>query len=336
MTIPYRVQRGLIRFFTTLGVLALICIAGFAAWMLWLNRYVVYTDDGAKLDFNLSFDNLQGVIATPPASQPDISISYGNTDELLEQAGALKQVSGFTVTMEMLTGDAFAATKSALDALPEGSTVMMDVRNVRGEFYYTSSLGRTANKVDGEAVKEVIRSLRAKGCYLIARFSPFRDRWYFLDDEMGRVPYGLPVKGGNGSLWEDVSIKGMSHYWFDPTSTGALNFIVQVTTELRNLGFSEVVYTDFRFPDTDKIRFDGDRNDALQSAAETLVRACSSDTFAVSFSGNILTLPQGRCRLYLEGVPAGEIPELVASLTVETPEIQLVFLTDTMDTRYDD
>lgn len=336
MTIPYRVRRGLVRFFTTLCVLALICIAGFAAWMLWLNRYVVYTDDGAKLDFSLTFDSVSGEIATPPASGPNVSISYGNTDELLEQAGALKQLLGYTVTMDMLTEPQFAATKAALEALPENATVLLDIRNVRGEFYYTSSLGQTAKKVDGEAVGELLRSLQAKGCYLIARFPAFRDRWYFLDDEMGRVPYGLPLKGGNGSLWEDVSIKGLSHYWFNPASTGALNFLVQITTELRKLGFDEVVYSDFRFPNTDKIRFDGDKDEALNSAAATLVKACATDSFTVSFSGNITTLPQGRCRLYLENVAAGDIPGVVASLTTETPETQIVFLTDTMDTRYED
>lgn len=336
MNIPYRVRRGLQRFFITTGILILVFIAGFAAWMLWLNRYVVYTDDGAKLDFSLTFDDIQGVIAQPPAPGPDVSISYGNTDELLEQAGALKQLSGFVVTADMLTGNNFAATKAALESLPEGATVLMDVRNVRGEFYYTSSLGKAANKVDTEAVTQVIRSLQDKGCYLIARFPAFRDRWYFLADEMGRVPYGLPLKGGNGSLWEDVSISGMSHYWFNPASTGTQNFLVQIATELRSLGFDEVVFSDFRFPNTEKIKFEGDRDEALNHAAETLVKACASDSFVVSFSGNLTALPQGRSRLYFDGVVAGDIPALVETLTVETPETQLVFLTDTMDTRYDD
>ena len=335
MTIPYRIRRGLQRFFVTLCVLAIIGLAAFAAWMLWLNRYVIYTDEGAKLDFNLSFDHTQGVIAQSPAAGNDVSISYGDPDELTGlPTGALTQMEGWVVTADMLTIKNLPATKTALEALPAGSTVLLDVRNVRGEFYYNSSLGRAPDGVNAADVNELIRSVQDKGCYLIARFPAFRDRWYFLADEAGRVPYGLPLKGGNGSLWEDVSIKGLSHYWFNPASTGTLNYLVQIVTELRNLGFDEVVFSDFRFPNTEKIKFSDDKLQALNEAAQTLVRSCATDSFAVSFASSQITLPEGRCRLYMENVAAADIPELVSSLTLTDPATQLVFLTDLLDTRY--
>ena len=81
MTSPYRVRRGLQRFFITTAVLALVCIVAFGAWMLWLSRYVVYTDDGAKLDFSLTFDHAEGEIARPPEKENNVSISYGNTED---------------------------------------------------------------------------------------------------------------------------------------------------------------------------------------------------------------------------------------------------------------
>lgn len=335
MTIPYRIRRALQRFAVTLGVLAVLSAVALAAWMLWLNRYVIYTDEGAKLDFNLSFNHAEGQIAQPPAPGPDVNISYGDTDELLgTPSGSLQQMEGVVVTADMLTNQNFAATKAALEALPVGSTVLLDVRNVRGEFFYLSSLGRNADKIDAASVSALIGDLHKKGCYTIARFPAFRDRWYFLADETGRVPYGLPLKGGNGSLWEDVSIKGLSHYWFNPASTGTLNFLVQIVTELRSLGFDEVVFSDFRFPNTEKIKFTGDKTQALNEAAQTLVRSCATDGFAVSFVGTHFTLPEGRCRIYLENVAAADIPTVVASLTLENAAAQLVFLTDTLDTRY--
>ena len=335
MTIPYRVRRGLQRFFITAGVLALVFLVAFGAWMLWLSRYVVYTDDGAKLDFSHTFDHSDGEIARPPEGGLNVSISYGNTDDLISlPSETLNKLEGYTVTTDMLKSDKFAATKAALDALPSGSTVLLDVRNVRGEYSYSSALGRGVNKVYTSAVDELIRSLRQKNCYLIARFPAFRDRWYFLDDEAGRVPYGLPLAGGNGSLWEDVSIQNLSHYWFNPASTGTLNYLVQIVSEIKNLGFNEVVFDDFRFPNTEKIKFSGDKLETLNSAAETLVQACASDSFVVSFVSSQITLPSTRCRVYLEGVSAADIPELVATLNLETPETQLVFLTELMDTRF--
>lgn len=336
MNIPYRVRRGLQRAFVTLGVLALLGLTVFAAWMLWLNRYVIYTEEGAKLNFHTPFNPNQGVLAQPPAPRPSVPISYGNTDDLMDlPSTVLKKLEGWVITTDMLEKDSLAATQAALETLPEGSTVLLDVRNVRGEFYYPSTLGQNAKKIDANAVSNLIKSLQNKGCYLIARFPAFRDRWYILEDERTRVPYGLPLKGGNGSLWEDVSIPAMSHYWLSPASDGALNFLVQIVTELRTIGFDEVVFSDFRFPNTEKIKFSGDQVEALNNAAKTLVQACGSDTFTVSFVSKQITLPEGRCRLYFEDVSASEIPELVASLTLTDPASQLVFLTDLLDTRYE-
>lgn len=336
MTIPYRVRRGLQRFFITAGILLLLFLVAFSAWMLWLNRYVVYTDEGAKLDFSQLFNPVGGQIATPPAPGPDVHISYGNTDELTGlPAGSLKQMEGWVVTAEMLTGDKFAATKAALESLPLGSTVLLDVRNVRGEFFYSSYLGQNPKKVDAAAVTALIKELHSRECYLIARFPAFRDRWYILEDEMGRVPYGLPLKGGNGSLWEDTSIPNLSHYWLNPTSTGALNFLVQIVTELKNVGFDEVVFSDFRFPNTEKIKFEGDKTEALNEAAQTLVQACATKNFAVSFTGSHFTAPEGRVRIYLENVAAADIQQAASAITLENPSAQIVFLTDTLDTRYE-
>ena len=335
MTIPYRVRRGFLRFLTATGVLALVAIVALSAWLVWLSRYVVYTDDGAKLDFSLSLAFPAGELAQPPEQSPEVNISYGNSDELsTSPSGALAQLEGWVVTYNMLTKENWPDTKAALQALPANSTVLFDVRNVRGEFFYSSQLGRSSSKVEASAITELFRELNGKGHYLIARFPAFRDRWYFLEDERGRVPYGLPLAGGTGSLWEDVSIQGMSHYWFNPASTGTQNFLVQIVTELRNMGFDEVVLSDFRFPNTSKIKFEGDKAEALNQAAQTLVKACATGGFTVSFADTSITLPQGRCRLYFEDVAAAEIAGVVNSVTVDNPATQIVFLTDLLDTRY--
>ena len=337
MTIPYRVRRGIQRLLTTLGVLALISIAVLIAWLLWLSRYVIYTTEGAKLDFSLSLEYAQGEHAKPPIPGPGVNISYGNTDDLDNlPAGTLTKLSGWVVTADMLTKANFDATKAILDSLPEKSTILLDVRNVRGEAFYTTTLGRTSTNVDAQAVSALIQELVSKNHYLIARFSPWRDRWYILEDERTRVPYGLPLAGGNGSLWEDVSVRNLSHYWLNPASTGAQNHVVQIITELREMGFSEVVFSDFRFPNTDKIAFDGDKLSALNQAADTLLKASGSDSFAISFMSEQITLPEGRCRLYLDNVMASDIASVVEKLELSNPGVQVVFFTELMDTRFED
>ena len=334
MTIPYRIRRGLQRFLITAGVVTLLAIVALVAWMLWLSRYVIYTDEGAKLDFGQSFEHAEGQIAQPPSARPSIPISYGNTDELLNTPNTeLTQIIGYAITTDMLTNQ-LPEVQAALADLPAGSVVLMDVKNLRGEFYYASSLGRNSTKVDTEAIPQLIRDLKAKGCYLIARLPAFRDYWYFIDDQRAHVPHGLSKTDGS-ALWEDKSVKNNLHYWFNPASTGTQNYLVQMITELSSLGFDEVVLSDFRFPNTENIEFTGDKTEALNQAAKTLTQACTTDKFTLSFVSSQITLPEGRCRLYYENVAATDIPQLVASLNLENPGAQLVFLTDLMDTRYD-
>ena len=332
MTIPYRVRRGLRRFFVTLGVLAILSAVALAVWLMWLSRYVIYTDEGARLDFGLSMSYPQGEVAKPSATRPSVQISYGDSDELLNQGqSGFVQLKGYTISCEMLTEN-LPGVQSAVANLPAGSQVMLDVKNNKGEFMYSTALGRNPQNVDIAGVAALIDQLKQKDCYLIARLPAFRDYWYFLDDETTRVPYGLPKASGNGALWLDAS--GPS-YWFNPASTGAQNFLLQIVNELRAMGFDEVVFSEFRFPNTDQIRFEGDRTEALNRAAKTLVQACASDNFTLSFTGSHLTLPQGNCRLYLENCAAADIVNLVPQLGLENPEAQVVFITDLMDTRYD-
>ena len=127
-------------------------------------------------------------------------------------------------------------------------------------------------------------------------------------------------------------------YWLDPTSDGTLNYLIQIVNELKGLGFDEVVFTDFCFPDTQKILFDGDRTAAINNAAENLAIICSSGSFCVSFVSNdpLFRLPDRRCRLYRTGVAAADVRYAAEASGVADPAINLVFLTETNDTRYDD
>ena len=47
------------------------------------------------------------------------------------------------------------------------------------------------------------------------------------------------------------------------------------------------------------------------------------------------TLPEGRYRLYLKDVSAAGISQAAAQATMDEPEIRLVFLAESGDTRYE-
>ena len=80
-----------------------------------------------------------------------------------------------------------------------------------------------------------------------------------------------------------------------------------------------------------------ERGVTITSAATTLLANCGADNFVLSFVGTTTSfpLPDGRTRLYLSGVQAGEVAAKASQVTFENPETRLVFLCDTNDTRFD-
>lgn len=66
MSIPYRTRRVLNRLGLVLMIFLLVGVIAWLCWVVWLERYVVYTADGASLDFEHSSQDIIGEVATPP------------------------------------------------------------------------------------------------------------------------------------------------------------------------------------------------------------------------------------------------------------------------------
>ncbi len=336
MSIPYRTRLGLRRFFVAIVVILVFTGLLLLCWFLWLNRYVVYSKDGAKLDFSLSVQHAPGEVPVQPDPYPTIAVHDKTPDDDLDEnlPTELVRFSGYYVTVADLRED-LDKVIDQLAALPKGSTIMLELKDVKSYVYYTSEHAAQKPDFDTARVDALVQQLQQQGHYIIAKIPAFQEYHYILENERQRVPYGLPHIQGNGSLWLDRS---NGCYWMNPESDGTLTYLIRLIVELRGMGFDEVVLSDFRFPETDQIRFDGDKMQALTQAAATLVKTCSTDRFCLSFvrSSADLTLPEGRTRLYLTGVTAANADDEAAKTTFADPSIQVVFLTETADTRYED
>lgn len=332
MNLSYKTRRRISRLFKAVVITAVVAAILWLFWIIWVGRYIVYTKDGARLDFSLSPTFPSGVVAGEPTRSPTVHIVYDEPQESLplpptvEKAG----ISGYYVDPEQLKSD-IPGLLEQLKALPKGTAVLLDVKNIKGHFYYTSGIGKEASSVDNEQMDQLLSWLLGSELYVIGRIPAFQDYEYGLNN----VEHGLPKKGGNGSLWLD---RDNSTYWLDPTSNGALEYITQVTMELRLMGFDEVVYTDFRLPETDEIQFDADPAQAIADAAAVLADTCSSDRFWVSFQSSdpSFPLPEGSSRLYLEGVAAENLDAITDQAVTADPAIHLLFLTTTHDNRFEE
>lgn len=325
MKLPYRTRQRLIRISIILLVVAFVALLIAGLWLLWVKRYIVYTRDGAKLDFDLPEELPKGQEAEPPKEEDLPPLYFVTEEDALANSTELLQLKGYYADAEALKD--IPAVKAQIQQLEAGTAVMVDVKNAYGNCFYSSDAAPLSTAVDIEAMDNLIAYLKNSKYYTIARIPALRDREYGLHHTID----GIAVKSG-GYLWVDDG----GCYWLNPASQGTISHLVQLVTELKELGFDEVVFDEFRFPDTDNMAFSGDKVKTLSSAAQTLVTTCATERFAVSFvSTGHFTPPTGRSRIYWKAAEAYKAADIAAASGVADPTINLVFLTEVHDTRFD-
>lgn len=331
MMIPYRTRRRLHRVAMIVLAVCIFCALGVLCWSAWVERYIVYTRDGVVFDFNLDYHIAEGVPAVPPSSKEDeVSIYFNEGENALELTTELTQLKGYYITTSDIATDA-AGMVTAVKGLGSGTAVMIELKGGKGSYYYSSGMaGATMADIDLNAADELVRTITKGDYYAIARVSAFQDYYFGLN----YVDEGLPYAGGTGYLWMDDE----GCYWLKPSSTTVLNHLIALVEELKGLGFDEVVFTDFCFPNTEKVTYKEDKAEAIAKAMEVLISNCNTSSFCVSFSVTDYTLavPEGRSRLYLEKISAQSVAQVASQVVITQPEIRLVFVADTNDTRFDE
>lgn len=326
MNISYRSRKLLKRIGIAVLILLIAAALSGMLWFIWLNRFVVYTrEDGAVFDMTLTENVPLGKPAVTPEKTP-VSIYYNEGENAINVSTELTQISGYYADTAALEAGVDTVL-AQVQALPASTPVMVDVKSPKGSFYYSSTVSSSRySSVDTQGMDALIAYLNDSKMYAIARLPALRDYEYGLH----HVPDGLPTSGGY--LWADDDYC----YWLNPSSQGTITYLIQIVSELKALGFDEVVFDEFYFPDTDKIVFNGDKTQALANAAKTLLTACGTENFAVSFVGQSATfpLPEGRSRLYLEGASAAQVDSIALQTGLADPAIRLVFLTEIHDTRF--
>lgn len=327
-TLTWRTRKRLKALGVTLGALVVLGVTVWLCWVVWLGRFVVYSRDEVRLDFDWVVPG-EFVAAEPPEEQPVTILYDDGFQTVIDRTKDLEQISGCYITAEMLTGDLEEVSRIVREQ-PKGSAIMLELKSGTGVFYYDTGLskGKVSSKVDTEALGDLISYLARADYYVIACVPAFRDRAFGLDN----VSCGIHHSSG-GYLWAGDD----QCYWLDPAKSGTRNWLLSIGTELRELGFDEVVFTDFRFPPTEDILYTADKLTALNDAAAYLAENLTTKEFGVSFLCNEegFVLPQGRSRLYLQGVDASMAQNVAGGLSLPDSRINLVYLTEVYDTRFD-
>lgn len=325
-TAKRRIQRFTL--FGLIGILVLTVV--WICWLVWIGRYVVYSQDGAKIDMDLPQHVSGGQLAVPPGADETVPVYINEGSDAINTSTDMTQINGYYIDTDTLQNE-MENTLNTISTLPSGTAVMVELKNIWGTFLYSSTLSdaTVSTKLDTTTVDNLITEINSKNLYSIAMIPAFRERYYCLNHSSA----GLEVTRRT-HLWEDAD----KCYWLDPTDNSALNWIMSIVDELKSLGFDEVVFTEFRMPDTDGIYFNGDRSEAIAKAAKTIVTQCGSDGFVISFMTDDSAFPMpegGNCRIYLQNVSAKDAGAAAARLQVPDQQVNIVFIANTNDTRYD-
>ena len=328
MRIPYRTQRKIKRAGLALLIIAMIALIIWFCSVIFLERYVVYTREGAHLDFSVSPDDIRGEVASPPVGQLNVSIYYNEGENAMNSNAVLRKLEGYYIDAEAMNKN-MTGVWDALKIIPKETPIMIELKGPNGLFYYNSTLADAvkANNISTDAVGELIKELHKKGYYTIAKVSAFRDYNYGLN----HVSQGLPVIG-TPYLWPDAG----NCYWLQPDNEAVLSWIATFVKEIKELGFNEVLLSEFQYPLTDKVTVPENKDEILAASAKKLLEACGDETFTISFgvADSTFPLPEGRCRAFLENVDARNVAAQLEKTKIPEPSIKLVFVAKTNDTRY--
>jgi hypothetical protein len=132
----------------------------------------------------------------------------------------------------------------------ELNALVIDVKGDRGFIPYKSSVSLAA-MVGGQKVMTVkdmqgmIKSLKEKNIYLIARIVTFKDNL------LANAKPDLAIRARNGAIFADRE----NLRWVDPTRKEVWEYNIQIAEEAAILGFDEIQFDYVRFPDAKGLKF---------------------------------------------------------------------------------
>ncbi|MBE6932987.1 MAG: hypothetical protein E7464_06390 [Ruminococcaceae bacterium] len=330
--LSYRHKRRILKALKILGLTALILTVLMVFVLIYMQRYIVYTSDGAHLDFSrntldIPLSDGSDIKESPDHGLGEVEIVYMDEAEATE--GKLKQINGVYITTDMLRNN----PKLVLEGLKEldnTTAVMIDVKDRIGNFYYNTEIAGV-EKANTAALDEIISYLTRNGFPMIARIPAF------VDSNFALAHHDLSLKIDGGALWVDES----GNYWLDPENSTVLSYQEQICKELSSLGFQEVVFNDFYYPTSGSIVYTSNltRTELIAAAAKEVESAFIGSNLTISFCTTDTAFPvdSNAGRIYVPNASGANVDRIIASMkdTVANTTTQVVFLSDSRDTRFD-
>ena len=256
----YRGRRTITDILRFIAIALAVIVALVLAGLFYLQKYLVYTDEGVRLDLPPLLQMFRREEKGPAGSGslPDVSVVIDPAGSQPEPQPGEEKPAGFALqlTVDDVTGGSAAAKLEQAGA----EALVLEMKAPSGQLGWRSQLF-TADWAEvnaPESNNEALKQWNGGDVYTIARVCCFRD---------DSVPYSmnnLALRRGNYNWRDELGLR-----WLSPAHGEAQAYIAGLCGELGALGFDEIVLEQFYFPaggNTDSINR-GDRYDPASFTA---------------------------------------------------------------------
>jgi hypothetical protein len=144
------------------------------------------------------------------------------------------------------------------------NSLVIDVKGDRGIITYKSSVPMVTEigaqkQIIVKDIRGLIRSLREKEIYTIARIVVFKD------DILAEARPELAVRTKDGELWRDRE----NLAWVDPARKEVWDYNIDLAVEAARNGFDEIQFDYIRFPDRNELKFSVENTEENRTASIT-------------------------------------------------------------------
>ena len=213
-------------------VVVLVLLLLLSGGYLILQDHIVYESDGTiSLDF--PFLNQKDPPVEGEGEKIPVEILPGDDEETQPD---MVPVYAREITAEDLSANVLGQLAN------EGyNGVVVEMKGFNGTYYYTSQYAANKalaeNPVSQSSVEETLS--RTSTLTAAAKVGCFHDSFHAFADMAG-----AGICQSNGYIWYD----NLSSHWMDPGKEGTRTYMAQVLRECVDMGFGEIILTDFSYP----------------------------------------------------------------------------------------
>lgn len=252
-----------------ISIIVLAIIAFVVLLFYGLQKYIVITNDGLRLEIPMLMDDAP---AQPDDDgnvvhsfeQVDAELEIGEPDYSNIKATAGEGLSGMKAVYVPASSVTAAGVDSYLSKVSGANAVLLDVKTVTGMLVWESDAdiakGYGANGTVN--LKAIVSSLKERDIYVAVRMC------CFVDNTIASRYQQLALKTSEGQPYSDSN-----GAWLDPTNALVRGYIADLCRELSKMGVDEIVLLGLRMPDTAGLQF---AYSSSSSAQPTPVTAISS------------------------------------------------------------